>query len=71
MRDFGVGVDHVVLSNLTVAGPVFNIYLSGSGHNDVTAKNVTAHGGFILNATIYTSLGGNSGYFVFGHPGPP
>ncbi len=71
MRDFGVGVDHVLLSNLTVAGPVFNIYLSGSGHNDVTAKNVTAHGGFILNAAIYTSLGGNGGYFVFGHPGPP
>jgi hypothetical protein len=69
MRDFGHGVDVVNLSNVQVAG-LFTIYLSDSGHNDVTAQNVHVSRGFIFGGgkpgNHYHNNGNNSGYSVIG-----
>jgi hypothetical protein len=68
MRDYGRGKDIVNFDTFTEAG-VFNVYLSNSGHNDLTAHNVKVKTGFIFGGggmSKYHDNGGNSGYIVFG-----
>ena len=59
----------VKISNVHVMGTL-TVNLSSSGHNDLTAQNVTCFFGIIFggvgSGNHYHNLGGNRGFFVLG-----
>ncbi len=69
IEDKGDGNDNLFLMNDQFVKSL-QVTLSKSGVNFVFAQNVTTDHGFIKNATVYQSGGGNSGFFVDHHQPP-